>query len=176
MLKIYPNLQKIVPLGLQIVGLLSSLLTVKLMGSYGRKQLLQSGLLATGITHFIVCVSFIVSAGQEDSALFWNLVIILGLIVSRSVFSLTIGPITWLYLPEIVEPRVTGTATMLNWITAAGVSFIYPIVVELVGNPSLMFFFFGAYVLFGYFLNKSLMVETKGKAEWEIRKEYDEKI
>lgn len=65
---------------------------------------------------------------------------------------------------------------MLNWLAAAFVTFIYPILVELVGNPSLMFLIFTANVTVGYLLNEKWMIETKGKTEWQIRKEYDEKL
>lgn len=89
---------------------------------------------------------------------------------------MTIGPITWMYLPEVVEPAIAGVATMLNWVAAASVSFIYPIIVEIVGSPCLIFFLFGLSVLIGHRTNEKWMVETKGKPEWQIRQEYDEKL
>lgn len=65
---------------------------------------------------------------------------------------------------------------MLNWLAAAFVTFIYPILVELAGSPSLMFFIFAGNVTVGYLFNEKWMIETKGKTEWQIRQEYDEKL
>lgn len=89
---------------------------------------------------------------------------------------MTLGPVVWLYLPEIVEPEVTGVATMLNWMTAALVAFFYPLLVKLTGNPSFIFILFSIFVFTGYLVNKKWMVETRNKPEWQIRKEYDEMI
>lgn len=41
------------------------------------------------------------------------------------------GPVMWMCLPEIVELGVTGVGTMLNWTTAALVSFAYPLIMIL---------------------------------------------
>ena len=78
--------------------------------------------------------------------------------ICRGAFSLSIGPVVWLYLPEIVEPSTTGIATMLNWLAAAFVSFAYPVAVELTGSPSLVFFVFAIIVGSGYWFNRKLMV------------------
>lgn len=76
---------------------------------------------------------------------------------------MTQGPVMWLYLPEIVEPGVMGVAIMVNWTTAALVSFAYPLLVKLAGNPSLIFCLFSAFVFTGYTINKKWMIETKDK-------------
>lgn len=76
---------------------------------------------------------------------------------------MTLGPVVWLYLAEIVEPDVAGVATMINWTTAAIVSLTYPLLVELTGSQSLIFCLFSVFVFIGYSINKKWMVETKDK-------------
>lgn len=176
MLSIDPGLQKIVPLILQIEGLVASLYAIRLIENHGRKQLIQNGLFVMGIALAIISLSFFVQSSYSEPSLLWNVIIITGLFTCRGLFSISIGPIAWLYLPEIVEARIIGIATMLNWLAAAFVTFIYPILVELVGNPSLMFLIFTANIAVGYFFNEKWMIETKGKTEWQIRKEYDDKL
>lgn len=129
-----------------------------------------------GVALAVISLSFFIQSYYSQPSAAWNIIIIAGLFTCRGLFSLSIGPIVWLYLPEIVEARTTGIATMLNWLAAALVTFIYPILVELVGNPSLMFLIFTASVTAGYLLNEKWMIETKGKTEWQIRKEYDDML
>lgn len=176
MLAISPSLQQLVPLILQIEGLLASLYAIRLIERYGRKDIVQYGLAAMAAALAVISLSFFVQSFGSEPSVAWNVIIITGLFICRGLFSLSIGPIAWLYLPEIVEARITGIATMLNWLAAACVTFVYPILVELVGNPSLMFLIFTANVTIGYLLNERWMVETKGKTEWQIRKIYDDML
>jgi hypothetical protein len=180
MLDIEPRFHKIIPLLLQIEGFAASLYSMKIINTHGRKELIQFGLFYMGAIHILVAICFLLEHSNEDShpkaALIANIIIVFGLFACRWIFSMTLGPVVWLYLPEIVEPEVTGVATMLNWTVAALVAFFYPLVVELTGNPSLIFFLFSIFVFSGYIINKKWMVETKDKPEWQIRKEYDEMI
>jgi SP family arabinose:H+ symporter-like MFS transporter len=95
LLKLYPFLEKIVPLFLQIVGLMASLQTVRLLPTRGRKELIQDGSLVMGITLLIVAFCFLVSDGGHLG----GIIIVVGLVVARATFSMTLGPIVWLYIP-----------------------------------------------------------------------------
>jgi hypothetical protein len=147
---------------------------MRLISSHGRKELIQLGLFYMGTIHIFVAICFLLEhfngGSHPTAALIANIIIVFGLFACRWIFSMTLGPVMWLYLSEIVEPEVTGVATMLNWTMAALVAFFYPLVVELTGNPSLIFFLFSVFVFSGYTINKKWMVETKGKPKWQIRK------
>lgn len=82
------------------------------------------------------------------------------------IFSMTLGPVCWIYLAEIVEPNIIGISTMLNWLTAALISLAFPIMVDLLGGPEWMFCFLGLLMWVSYFINQHLMMETRGKTEW----------
>jgi hypothetical protein len=47
---------------------------------------------------------------------------------------------------------------MLNWLTAAIVSLVYPIGVELAGTPALMFIIFALALFLGMHINKNILV------------------
>lgn len=130
---------------------------MKALDVYGRKQLFQKGLAVLATLSFVIFFCFIWKDHSERISkhieVFPSLVIILGFIIFRMTFSFTVGPIPWLYLPEIVEPDVIGVSTMLNWLTAAFVSFAFPTVVELLGGPQYVFVTLGTIMVIGYVIN-----------------------
>lgn len=79
-------------------------------------------------------------------------------IIYRMVFSATLGPVCWIYLPEIVENDVIGNASMLNWFTAALISLTFPILVEVLGGPEWVFLFLGLFMMMSYYINERLLV------------------
>lgn len=109
-----------------------------------------------------------------DVSLLPSLIIILGFVAVRMIFSMTLGPVCWIYLAEIVEPDIIGISTMFNWLTAALISLAFPIVVEAFGGPQWLFCLLGVLMWVSYFINDRFMIETKGKPEWQIRQLYDQ--
>ena len=91
------------------------------------------------------------------------------MVVEQIVFSLAVGSVVWLYVPEIVPARFVPYATMLNWLGAAIAVIITPIVTEANdGNPYIVFLFFGTVTLVFYICNYCLVVETKDKTSKEV--------
>lgn len=92
-------------------------------------------------------------------------------------FGLTLGPVVWVYLPEIVQPNVLPYATGTNWGTAAFIMLLFPVIKESLPqkNPALLFVFFAFWCVISYFFNKKYLIETKGKTENEITEEYAKK-
>ncbi len=43
-------------------------------------------------------------------------------------FGLTLGPIVWLYIPEIVEPKIIPFSTMTNLAGAALCIIVFPLI------------------------------------------------
>lgn len=94
----------------------------------------------------------------------------------RAVFSFTIAPIHPTYLAEIVEPKHVAYSSLLMFLFAGIISFIFPIMVEWFGGPAVPFLVFALYSLFSFMLNTWLLIETKGKTEVEIHKEFAAKL
>lgn len=54
--------------------------------------------------------------------------IVFGLVLFMANFGFTIGPVVWVYLPEIVQPKVLPYATMVNWASAALIMLLFPVI------------------------------------------------
>jgi hypothetical protein len=72
------------------------------------------------------------------------------------------GPVIWIYIAEVVQPSFIPLSTMINFLSVAVVTSVFPIIDKniLDGNPSLIFLFFGVYTLCGYFVNRIVLIET----------------
>ena len=60
---------------------------------------------------------------------------------------------------------------VIYWFSASFTAILFPIVRIYVfdGNPGPIFLFFGIYTLFSLLISHFVLVETKGKKEYEIR-------
>lgn len=82
-------------------------------------------------------------------------------------YGASIGPVTWLYVPEIISPTAIPFVVALNWIGCEIVVLLFLIVREslLHGNPSMEYLAFSVLCLVGVLLSSKFMMETKGKTE-----------
>ena len=51
-----------------------------------------------------------------------------GLFMFMAAFGLSLGPVVWLYIPEIVQPKIIPYSTASNWISASIVIILFPII------------------------------------------------
>ena len=56
------------------------------------------------------------------------MMILSGLVVFMANFGLTLGPVVWLYIPEIVQPNIVPFSTGMNWTGTSLVLLLFPIV------------------------------------------------
>jgi hypothetical protein len=91
-----------------------------------------------------------------------QVLIIICLIMFVSSFVITLGPITWLYIPEIVQPPTVPYITIINWVLACLIITVFPMVKD---YTSLIFLFFFGISVVNFVMCYFLMVETKGKNE-----------
>ena len=140
--------------------------TLPILAYFGRKPLALFGNLTLGIIDISLGFLFIL----EGWSLSGNIIFFL-LIVYVIVFGLSLGPVTWLYIPEIVPAKVAPLATMMTWLGASISTILIPVIIEANdGNPYPVFFIFGVVTLLFYLVNRKWMVETKGKTTLEITK------
>ena len=87
-----------------------------------------------------------------------------------TIFEASSGPITWLYMPEIMQDKALSIATMLNFVINFVIGISIPHIVDAIGNDNIGYIFivFGALVTVGYFFLWACMKETKGKTQQEI--------
>lgn len=90
------------------------------------------------------------------------------------VFGLTLGPLTWIYISETVEPKYVPFATAVNWVGASLVIVLFPIIKENVlhGNPFIAFVFFASCLFLTLVIFRIFLLETKDKNQRQIREEY----
>lgn len=73
------------------------------------------------------------------------------------IYGTTIGPAVWLYVPEIIPPKIVPPATSMNWLGVAFSVMVTPIIIKAVGSPYPVFFLFAG-VSFVFFVVNYLLV------------------
>lgn len=56
-----------------------------------------------------------------------NYLILFGLGIFMANFGLTLGPVTWLYIAEVLEPIFIPITTFINWVSASIITTMFPI-------------------------------------------------
>ena len=86
-------------------------------------------------------------------------------------FSVSSGPITWLYMSEIMFDKALSIATVLVWTFALIISLttlpLYQMFEEQ-ENEGMIFLLYGIFTFFGTIFIALFMKETKGKTLIEI--------
>lgn len=73
----------------------------------------------------IIAIGFFIQTNHPGISI--NL-IIFGLVLFMANFGFTLGPVVWVYLPEIVHPNILPFATMINWASAALIMLLFPVI------------------------------------------------
>jgi hypothetical protein len=87
-----------------------------------------------------------------------------------------LGPVVWLYVPEIIPAKMVPFATMMNWLGCSLCVIFTPIVIGQDGTNKTtypVFFFFGAITMLFLVVNYCFMVETKGLSVRQIAKKFN---
>lgn len=87
-----------------------------------------------------------------------------------ALFEFSSGPITWLYMSEIMQDKAVSVATVLNWIINLAISLSIPTIVDKIGDENIgyIFIFVGGCTTLGSIFIAIFMKETKGKTAQEI--------
>ena len=73
-------------------------------------------------------------------------------------FGFTLGPIVWLYIPEIVKAKWVPFTTMTNWAGAVITVFLFPVIKDAMGTPLGIFFFLGVWLFAAAVFNHFFLV------------------
>jgi hypothetical protein len=73
-------------------------------------------------------------------------------------FGLTLGPIVWLYIPEIVEANIIPYSTMANLIGASVCVILFPIASAQLPNQAYLFIIFMVWGVASLVINKFYLV------------------
>ena len=152
-----------------IVGVVNFLATfggMALLGYVGRKPLLLYTTAALAIINGVVGYALFNSAGT---------LMISGVLVFIIIFELGPGPITWLYMAEIMQDKGSSVATVMNWGINLLISYFVPVIIKKIGddNVGYIFYFMGAASVVGTLFIGIFMKETKGKSVAQIEEMFD---
>lgn len=135
----------------------------------GRKSLLQLGTGISFIVLTIIGVAFVVM----DSNTAQQILVIVSLYVFMISFGFTLGPVVWLYIPEIVPATIVPYTTLSNWAGASITIILFPILGTAIGNNGYLFFIFSVWCLISLGVNHKYVIETMGKTERQIRRDFE---
>ena len=92
----------------------------------------------------------------------------------RLIYSFTLGPVVWIYISETVQQSFMAVSTAVNWMGIALITTLFPIInYHLGGNPAIIFGFFALSTLISGVINRVVLVETQGKKEYEINRDFN---
>ena len=155
-------------IGNGVVSVIATLLGIWAIGRYGRRHLLMTGLVIVILMQAALgCVMQFMPAtpSQSYAALACILVFLLFM-------QMCISPVYWLLMSELFPMRIrgllTGIAVSMQWLFNASVAFLFPVVMDTLGNPT--FFVFVAINLGSLMFVFFCLPETKGKSLEQIEK------
>jgi hypothetical protein len=122
---VLPNLSKIIPVFTNLLPAITAAFTTELMRKFGRKTLLQFGVLVMIIPLTMMCIGFATLPESESNVP--KIMIAMSLFIYMTAFGLTVGTIVWMIIPELVEPRIIPFSTMVNLTGSTIIIMFFPI-------------------------------------------------
>jgi hypothetical protein len=144
------------PLFINLVQLAATGASILVLTHFGRRTILLFGNFGTAACSFIVGCFFlsVYMTGNNELVIGSVTFIILFMVIYGS----TIGPAVWLYVPEIIPPKVVPPATSMNWLGVAFSVMVTPIIINTVGSPYPVFFFFAGISFVFFVINYFLVI------------------
>lgn len=108
---------------------LASITTIKLMNLRGRKFLIQLGTAICCVSLGVLAMAFMIKGTKNyEESKVETMVIVASMCIFMVFFGITLGPLTSLYVLEIVEPKIMPYATMTNLLGATANILIFPLI------------------------------------------------
>jgi SP family sugar:H+ symporter-like MFS transporter len=151
----YGNLMQIFLISMMIF---TCILCAYVLKKVGRKTLLQLGTLVSIILLIILGTAYLEVFninGQLSTS--QQIMIVVSLYIFMTSFGLTLGPVVWLYIPEIVQPNIVAFATLSNWTGGSLTIILFPILGGILGK-SILFYFLAAWCLGSLLFNHKFVV------------------
>jgi MFS family permease len=148
------------PLIANIVQFAGSFLSIPVLSYYGRRVSIIGGNFILSIVNLITAVMFVINFKTGNEAVV-NVAFAL-INVFMLGYAASIGSVVWVYVTELMPSRWVPFASSMNWLSAAISVIVAPYVLDAVGSPYPVFFFFGGILLVFYAINQRYLIETKG--------------
>ena len=157
-------------IGLGIVMLVMTVISLFFVDKLGRKKLLLIGVRGMVISMFILGTCFIIPFSKSLSVFM--------VMTYVAFYAISLGPITWLLLSEIFPQEIRGKAmsiaALMGWLGNFMVTLIFLPLLGAIGATT-TFYMFALIGLGSYFFIKKYIPETKNKSFEEIQNFWKEK-
>lgn len=154
--------------GIGLVNVLMTVVSIRLIDRLGRKPLLYAGLGGMIASLLILGGAFYYGG---NSGLVLKAVSFVSLVVYVAAFAVSLGPICWLIISEIYPTQIRGlamsVATVANWSFNLIVALTFLPLVEYLGT-AYTFWGFAAVGIWALWFCKTKVPETKGRSLEEI--------
>ena len=142
-----------------IVNLIFNIIAITYMDSMGRRKLLGIGTIGCMISLIIIGIFF--------SLQNIGILLVLPFISFIAFFGFSVGPVKFIIISEIFPIQIRGKAvslaTVVIWITSAGIAQLFPMLRDIMATSS-VFFLFAIDLALLLLLNVVFLEETKGKS------------
>jgi sugar porter (SP) family MFS transporter len=149
--------------GVGVVNVLATVLSLWLIGRYGRRHLLMIGVSGMVLGLLALALAF---AGDGSAGLS-----IAALMIYVASFAISLGPIFWILNAEIYPQKIRGHAagvgTMANWLSNFAISLTFLPLLKALGDSE-TFILYAIVAVFTIFFCARYVPETKGKTLDEI--------
>ncbi|MEI6456395.1 MAG: sugar porter family MFS transporter, partial [bacterium] len=143
-----------------MTNLLFTMVAMTIIDKVGRKNLLLTG--SIGMTIFLTVFAIAFLSGHTGG--FLLLALLIGFI---GFFAASQGAVIWVLLSEMfpnnIRARGSAIGSFSHWFFNALLSFLYPIVVGVIG-VGYVFIFYAVATFLSFFFFRKYLVETKGKS------------
>lgn len=151
-------------IGVGIVNVVMTIVSIRLVDKLGRKPLLSAGLIGIVLSLAGLAIGFDFQA-EMGNELRWITVGMLFIYIGS--FAISLGPIAWLLIAEIYPLHIRGLAmslaTLSNWVFNFIISFTFLSLTETLGTAGAFWLYAGIGVI-GWFFCRFYIPETKGVA------------
>ncbi len=154
------------------VNVLATFIAVAYVDRFGRKPLLQAGLVGMAISLTVVGICFLnIDDQSADGLSMRGVCTLVALVVYIACFAFSLGPVVWTMINEIFPNRLRGRgvalATAANWGSAWLVSQFFLTITDGIGQAGTFWLFAGFSVLAFVWIT-ARVPETKGRTLEEI--------
>lgn len=145
------------------VNLLFTLVAMRMVDSWGRRNLMLLGSAGLGIIYFLLGSSYFLELK--------GIAVLFLVMFAIATFAMTLGPITWVVLSEIFPNSIRGAAmamaTTALWLACFVLTYTFPILNKMLGASG-TFWLYALICLSGFLFIQRKLPETKGKSLEEI--------
>lgn len=161
-----PILSLYTPLIANVCQLVATCCATCVLSRFGRRLPTIIGNASLSALNLIIAILFLVNAVTQNVNVVYAAAAFIILFMIG--YALSIGPVVWPYVPELMPAKYVPFASSMNWIAAAICTIATPYVLDAVGSPYPVFFFFAGILLLFFFFNAKFLVETKGLTPSQI--------